>query len=523
MGNAGITQNLQALGNYRMASLLSFNEVAATFQGYDHGNNLPSAIVAIHESSLADPSAWERFKEAFTPLVNAGASRVCQAYSCGHDSAHYWASYEWLRGAHLGVAVRDNGLPDAVQAFEWMAQLCEALAILHNRRIRHRILSPASILINDFNQVKLLHAAWGEILLNVTGGLVNPAFGSILPFAAPEVIDGRPAEESADVYSIGANLYFLLTGQPVFWHDDPDVLANLIRTQIPDLSPLEDLAMPEAAELLEELLAHDPEDRPVNLPALSERMKALAQGAAYLAQANEPADDEDAQDEPPQIAPPQYPHDPGYEESGRGLPPRRRPEASQEMPLHEEEQDHQSGLHDIIRQRQEAVMQHAPADAEPPPPRPDAAPAKKSSRGKTLILLGALVLIVAILAGGFAAYSMFLKPEPTPPPAEPVNTANAQQIYEDYLKARDSLRILGNWNRGYYRANGRWPRNSEDLKEVGAQNENLLDPWNNTMEIRGSFVVSSGRDGIWDNDDDAWYDAEKSEAGGYMPEMPPDM
>src|SRR5690606_3354458 len=76
--------------------------------------------------------------------------------------------------------------------------------------------------------------------------------------------------------SVGANLYFLLTGQPTHWTDDPRQLARLISTTAVNLKPLRQVVSGAAAEVVEEMLELDPQNRPVNFEALRDRLQSIA-------------------------------------------------------------------------------------------------------------------------------------------------------------------------------------------------------------------------------------------------------
>jgi hypothetical protein len=114
-----------------------------------------------------------------------------------------------IDGPDLGTWVARNGCPEPRRAVRWVRSLAEAVAFAHRRGVVHGDLKPENVILGpslspmltDFGAAAL---AWA----------VSPAqpVGSIA-FAAPEQVTGARADARTDVYSLGALLYFLLTGR----------------------------------------------------------------------------------------------------------------------------------------------------------------------------------------------------------------------------------------------------------------------------------------------------------------------
>ncbi len=516
MANEAITRNLQVIGHFRIGELLGFNGLAATFKGFDQTTETEVAIVAIHEGDLANQDAYDRFVKDFLIIKDFPASRLCQPIGCGRDASHVWAAYEWQIGTHLGIQVRDHGVPDLVDAFQWMGETAGALATLH-RNGPHLVINPASVFITNFRQAKLLHSAWGTILLNTAGGIRHPSMGSILPFLAPEIARGDVPEENADVYSLGALLYYLITGMPIHWHEDPGTLCQMIAETPPDLEPLRSELTPRAFDLLEELLSKDPSDRPINMPALADRFFAIVNEVAEAAR--QAAEQEAARRE---------------SAMEQDIAEARAEMAAQAEANRQTAPADPSGnrLADVLRERHadlESGRASAASSVPPPPPQPEApapaAPAKK--KGPTGMIVGiAVALAVVVLAVGGAG-AVFMMGGFGESEDEEIATPQASQgedalqVALRYDQTAESLRRVGQMHLAFYRSNGRWALSFEELTTLGAKEEDFVDAWGQKAELRGAFVISSGKDKTWDTDDDVWWDAEKNVPGGFRPEIQP--
>ena len=94
----------------------------------------------------------------------------------------------------------------------WMRQLCDVLTYLHslNPPVIHRDLKPENILLNEDDRIMLIDFGIAKEGSELTRTLAAAFSAS---FSSPEQIDGEGTDERADIYSLGATFYALLTGE----------------------------------------------------------------------------------------------------------------------------------------------------------------------------------------------------------------------------------------------------------------------------------------------------------------------
>jgi serine/threonine-protein kinase len=504
---SAITANLQAIGPYRLQQRMGFNGMFATFSAVDVAAQSGAAIVAVHTGHITARETWQKTEKDLLALTGLQSPRVCPFQRAGEDSGHFFAAYGWLEGQHLGMLVRDGGLPDHASCFRFAAHVAEGLASVHRKGVIHRILSPASIFVTRNADAHLLHAGWGRLILGAKDGLLNPTWGCILPFVSPELAAGKDLDEAADVYALGANLYFLLSGAPPFWHDDPATLHELIANERPDFAALPSALPPDAREVIEELMSHSAEDRPVNLPALSDRLQSIARKLAPSAAA----------------APSPFPT------AGRGQAAAASASAAPEpIPVSADGPETKAIALPPSARHEGAAKQEAPAP-------PKAAKAAKPIDKKLLLIAGALAAVLILGGGAAVVLSMgSKKEEPAPtatPAAAPKPAANGSALAgttaavpappQDKIVAYDDtitkLRALGQYAAAWQRKTGSWTTSKDDLIALGATVEDLSDAWATEIDIRGEFIVSAGENKKWDDDDDVWWEAGKNLRGGFHP------
>src|SRR5690606_24619499 len=127
---------------------------------------------------------------------------------------------EWVEGYTLHELLQQHNLQ--LQLDDLIAiikQICVALDYLHHhpRKIIHKDLKPANIMLTPQGSVKLID--FGISKLDWQQAMQTVSFGTP-GFAAPEQLQGKPSNERSDIYSFGAIVYYLLTeGKSLFQYE----------------------------------------------------------------------------------------------------------------------------------------------------------------------------------------------------------------------------------------------------------------------------------------------------------------
>ena len=173
------------------------------------------------------------------------------------DSDARWLVMEYVDGTTLAQVIRRGGPLSPDVAAPLLRQVADALVAAHAAGILHRDVKPSNILVDRTWQLKLTDFGIARIeadaSLTQTGLLTgSPAY------LAPEVVTGGRGDQSADVWSLGATLFYVLSGRPPYDVGD-NVMGTLYRIvnedppRLPEAGPL--------APLLEATLVKDPAQR----------------------------------------------------------------------------------------------------------------------------------------------------------------------------------------------------------------------------------------------------------------------
>lgn len=142
--------------------------------------------------------------------------------------------------SHFRLSLESRTIP-LPQLKGWLESVSAALDRAHQEKKIHGRLSPESLVLNREGEIQILHFGWLSLFSELeqrAGGELNSSLPIV--YSSPQVLDGRTARATDDVYSFAATLYELITSQAPFVSGD---LAHQIRHVEPD-SPrqrLEDL------------------------------------------------------------------------------------------------------------------------------------------------------------------------------------------------------------------------------------------------------------------------------------------
>lgn len=191
---------------------------------------------------------------------------VEQGVAQGANGGQAWLAMEY---AALGpVSQQPLPMPPA-RVLTLLRQAAAALAALHARGWVHRDVKTAHLLLRSDGSLAL--ADFGSACpRGQTGALPAGALAGTPRYAAPEQMQGAPAEPSADIYSLGVCLHEMLAGTPPF---PGQTMTELLGQHL--LAPVPRLPAPLAGwqPLLEAMLAKDPQRRPADGLALGARLE----------------------------------------------------------------------------------------------------------------------------------------------------------------------------------------------------------------------------------------------------------
>ena len=200
--------------------------------------------------------------------------QVVTVLDTGEEDGNPFIVSRYMPGGDVeGLLAAAGGRLEVQRAVEIAADVTRALEHTHARGVVHRDLKPANVWIDDDG-----HARLGDFGLATTEARSRVSGGTLVGTVAylpPEQALGEASGPQSDLYSLGALLYEMLSGQPPFPGDDAVSIISQHLHADPVTPSRHNPEVPEALDrVVLALLAKRPEDRPANAAEARERMLA---------------------------------------------------------------------------------------------------------------------------------------------------------------------------------------------------------------------------------------------------------
>ncbi|MEM6291697.1 MAG: serine/threonine-protein kinase [Myxococcota bacterium] len=272
----------RSLGRFKLRELIGRGGMGEVWIARDEQLRRDVALKVLRPIDN-DPAAVRRFEREILATAELRHPNTIRIFSHGvsEDGLWYYAM-ELLDGESLGNLVQRVGPLPPRRAAAMLDQAARALAEAHAHGLIHRDVKPDNLFVTTLggepDVIKVLDFGIVRSARDDEPGLTSTGYVAGTPaYMAPEVVQGDPATPSADVYALGAALYFALTGRPPFEDTDP---TALLRKHVHAQPTPPSRRVPGISEALDRVclcaLAKNPRHRFVDARAFAEALRAAS-------------------------------------------------------------------------------------------------------------------------------------------------------------------------------------------------------------------------------------------------------
>ena len=245
------------LAGYRSESVLGRGGMGVVYLATDLRLKRRVALKLVAPELAADPRFRERFLREAELAASLDHSHVVPVYAAGEMDGQLWIAMRYVQGTDLKTLLEQEGPLEPARALELVAQVGEALDAAHAHGLVHRDVKPANVLVTREGGEEHCYLADFGLARSPSEEQVAAAahLSGTVDYTAPEQIAHEPADQRADVYSLGCVLYECLAGEPpfkrprpvatLFAHaNDPPPSAHAARPELPEaIDPVIDKAL----------------------------------------------------------------------------------------------------------------------------------------------------------------------------------------------------------------------------------------------------------------------------------------
>lgn len=252
------------VGHFKLIGLLGQGAMGRVFRVEDTLLRRYVALKVLPKSIKRNEKgiAIERLIHEAQACATLDHPNVVSVYEVNEAGGVYYIAMELAEGGSLRELVKAAGPLEFPRACLLCADAADALAHAHSLGIVHRDVKPANLMLTRSGRCKVTDFGLARGLESAELSKPIPEAVGTPQFIAPELLRGESASLHSDIYSLGATLWYLLTGRSVFEATSTaDLLQKHLETPIPDLRNLRPDVPVSLSKAIQKALAKKPQDR----------------------------------------------------------------------------------------------------------------------------------------------------------------------------------------------------------------------------------------------------------------------
>lgn len=266
------------VGPYELGEKLGQGGMGSVYRALHAKTKEPVAVKIIAAHVADEPRFRRRFDAEVKTLMSLQHPGIVKLIGFGEEHGQLFYSMELVEGESLQSLIKSEKKLDWGRSIDFAIEICTALKHAHDVGVIHRDLKPANLIVTADQNLKLVDFGIAKIFGDQQQTVVGSMLGT-LDYMAPEQVDSESITVRTDLYAVGSVLYCMLAGRPPFRGKNAtqvlDMLKNQPATRLDSIDP----AIPEIlVELVHELLAKDPQNRPPTALAVTKRLMAMRVG-----------------------------------------------------------------------------------------------------------------------------------------------------------------------------------------------------------------------------------------------------
>jgi serine/threonine-protein kinase len=290
------------IGKYRLSDQLGKGELGNVYLAENPKLGRKVALKILSKKHTGDPEIVKRFLNEAKAASALDHRNIVHVHDVSSEGQRHYVVMEYVSGRDLQSRVDADGKLSIADATSFIRQAAEGLQHAHEQDVIHRDVKPANILVDDQGVVKILDMGVGHLRKPEKSSVENSGelMMSAVAYMAPEHARGQSIDARCDIYSLGAVLYFLLTGRAPFSATTDAERAKIKASKRPiPLNELRSDTPQQLVDLCNRMMELNPADRFASLADVAAALTGGIDLASDVAASNE--GDDIAEAEPAEV------------------------------------------------------------------------------------------------------------------------------------------------------------------------------------------------------------------------------
>ncbi|HKI27157.1 MAG TPA: protein kinase [Candidatus Sulfotelmatobacter sp.] len=260
----------QLVGHYRILEKIGAGGMGEVYRARDERLGRDVALKLIRPASSENPDLLRRFEQEARAAAALNHPNILAIYDVGFDGGTPFIVSELLEGKPLRQRLLEGPIPIR-EAAEYALQVAHGLTAAHGRHIVHRDLKPENLFVTNEGRIKILDfgvaklqspSEDGRPIESLTTVTKSGTVVGTVAYMSPEQLRGKPVDHRSDIFTFGAILYEILTGQRAFRGEtEVDTMSAVLREEPPEAN-LERAAIPLGyRDIVKHCVEKEPENR----------------------------------------------------------------------------------------------------------------------------------------------------------------------------------------------------------------------------------------------------------------------
>ena len=285
-------RNGTKLGPYEIVAPLGAGGMGEVYRARDTRLDRTVAIKILPPHFSDDSTRRQRFEREAKVVSGLNHPNICTLHDIGRQDGVDFIVLEYVEGESLAERLEEGRLPVS-QVLQYGAQIASALDKAHRNGVTHRDLKPGNIMLTnsgakllDFGLAKAepplgAGATLTDMTPRATPMTQQGAIVGTVQYMSPEQVEGKEVDARSDIFSLGAVLYEMVTGEQAFQGKSQFSVASAILEKDPKpIRTLQPLTPPVLDRTIQVCLAKDPDQRWQSAGDLCSELRWIAEGSS---------------------------------------------------------------------------------------------------------------------------------------------------------------------------------------------------------------------------------------------------